>query len=187
MGRKVTIDSATLMNKGLEVIEAHWLFSVPLERIDVVIHPESIVHSVVEWVDGGMLAQLSWPDMRFAIQYALTCPDRVDGGLPRLDLAAVGALHFSRPDTDRFPCLALARDAARTGGTMPAVLSAANEVAVERFLAGALRFRGIWRVVEKVMRRHAPVQRPGLAEVLAADAEARRMAREESDRLGATD
>ncbi len=173
MGHKVTIDSATMMNKGLEVMEAHWLFGVPLKQIDVVVHPESIVHSLVEFRDGAMLAQLSLPDMRFAIQYALTCPERVESGLPLLNLARLGALHFATPDDRRFPCLRLAREAAETGGTLPAVLNAANEVAVQRFLRGQLRFSGIWHTVEAVMGRHRVARRPGLEDVIEADRWAR--------------
>lgn len=176
MGQKVTIDSASLMNKGLEIIEARWLFGVPVEQIDVLIHPESIVHSMVEFVDGSVLAQLSPPDMRFAIQCALTWPERCDGGLPALELAASGSLHFRHPDKDRFPSLGLARGAAASGGTMPTVLNAANEVAVEKFLAGNLRFPGIWRLVAAVMDRHKPDADPSLDVILAADAWARRQA-----------
>jgi 1-deoxy-D-xylulose-5-phosphate reductoisomerase len=176
MGKKVTVDSATLMNKGLEIMEAHWLFGVPVEKIDVVIHPESIVHSLVEFVDGSVLAQLSPPDMRFAIQYALTYPERVDGGLPVLDLAKAGPLHFKEPDERRFPCLRLAREAARTGGTLPAVLNAANEVAVQKFLDGKVTFSGIWHLVEKVMRKHQGTAKPGLNDILEADAWARKTA-----------
>jgi 1-deoxy-D-xylulose-5-phosphate reductoisomerase len=176
MGRKVTIDSATLMNKGLEVMEAHWLFGVPIERIEVVIHPESVVHSLVEYVDGSVLAQLSPPDMRYAIQYALTWPERRDGALPRLDLAAVGRLHFRSPDEARFPCLGLAREAALRGGTVPAALNAANEVAVAKFLEGRIRFSGIWKLVGHVTSRHPSVADPGLDDILAADAAARREA-----------
>jgi 1-deoxy-D-xylulose-5-phosphate reductoisomerase len=176
MGRKVTIDSASLMNKGLEIMEAHWLFGVPVERIDVLIHPESIVHSMVEFVDGSVLAQLSPPDMRFAIQCALTWPERCDGGLPALDLAASGPLHFRHPDRSRFPCLDLACAAATRGGTMPAVLNAANEIAVEKFLAGDLRFPGIWALVAAVMERHRPVADPSLDEIVSADSWARREA-----------
>lgn len=178
MGRKVTIDSATLMNKGLEVLEAHWLFGVAIENIDVVLHPESIVHSLVEFVDGSMVAQLSPPDMRLAIQYALTFPARVDGGLPRLDLADVGRLHFHAPDDSRFPCLRLAREAGRQGGTMPAAMNAANEVAVQKFLDGAVPFSGIWRIVEAVMQRHIREDAPDLEAIVAADAWARRVAGE---------
>ncbi|TFH17834.1 MAG: 1-deoxy-D-xylulose-5-phosphate reductoisomerase [Lentisphaerales bacterium] len=178
MGRKVTIDSATLMNKGLEVMEACWLFDIPLDSIDVVIHPQSIVHSIVEFVDGNMLAQMCPPDMRYAIQYALTFPDRLDGSLPPLDLANTGALRFSRPDMSRFPCLALARRAANEGGTMPAVLNAANEVAVDRFLAGMIPFSGIWAAVERTMEQHRKVMNPDLDSIINADAEARKIAGE---------
>lgn len=173
MGPKVTVDSATLMNKGLELIEAHWLFGLPFDRIDVLVHPESIVHSLVEFQDGNMLAQLSVPDMRYAIQYALTWPDRVDGGLPGVDLTTIGALHFTAPDEQRFPSLRLAREAARRGGTLPAVLNAANEAAVARFLAGGSRFSDIWKTVEHVMEAHDVIESPGLDDILAADAWAR--------------
>lgn len=179
MGKKVTVDSATLMNKGLETIEARWLFDVPFESIDVAIHPESIVHSMVEFIDGSMLAQMSMPDMRYAIQYALTFPRRIAGGLPSLDLARLGALHFHEPDEKRFPCLRLAREAGRAGGTLPAVLNAANEVAVQKFLAGRCTFAGIWHTVEQVLAGHTPVREPSLEEVVAADAWARRKAGED--------
>ncbi len=178
MGRKVTVDSATMMNKGLEIMEARWLFDVDLDRIEVMLHPESIVHSMVELTDGSLLAQLSASDMRFAIQYALTWPQRLDGQLPPLDLARLGALHFSLPDAQRFPCLALTRAAARAGGTMPAVLNAANEVAVEAFLAGRLPFAGIWRVVEETMAVHQIQADPELADIMEADRWARIAARE---------
>ncbi len=179
MGRKVTVDSATLMNKGLEIMEARWLFDVPLERIEVVIHPESLVHSLVEFVDGGVLAQLGPPDMRFAIQYALTWPERVDGGLPQLDLIAAGALHFHAPESERFPCLRLAREAAAGGGAQPAVLNAANEVAVDWFLEGRMPFGGIWRTVSAVLARTPPsaAATPTLDELFETDAWARREAR----------
>jgi 1-deoxy-D-xylulose-5-phosphate reductoisomerase len=177
MGQKVTVDSATLMNKGLEIMEAHWLFGIPYDRIDVVIHPESIVHSLVEFVDGSVLAQLSPPDMRFAIQHALTWPERRDGGLPKLDLASLGTLHFSPPDPLRFPCLGLARRAAITGGTMPCVLNAANEIAVEEFLAGNISFSGIWHTVEAVMNRHTSLAKPNLEKIHKADLWARQEAR----------
>jgi 1-deoxy-D-xylulose-5-phosphate reductoisomerase len=179
MGRKVTVDSATMMNKGLEIIEAHWLFGVPFDRIDVVVHPESIVHSMVEFQDGNVLAQLSVSDMRFAIQLALTWPERLDGGLPALDLARLGTLHFAAPDEARFPCLNLARAAARAGGTMPVILNAANEVAVQEFLNGKLSFPGIWRTVEQVMGRHTALADPDLPDILAVD----RWARAEAGRL----
>jgi len=178
MGKKVTVDSATLMNKGLEIMEAHWLFRMPLEAIDVVMHPESIVHSIVEFVDGSMLAQLSVPDMRFAIQYALTYPERLDGALPGLDLVKTGSLHFARPDETRFPCLRLAREAAERGGTLPAVLNAANEVAVQRFLKGRIPFPGIWAITERVMNKHVVVSEPTLKDVIAADGWARLAAEE---------
>lgn len=177
MGRKVTVDSATLMNKGLEIMEAHWLFGIPYDRIDVVIHPESIVHSLVEFVDGSVLAQLSPPDMRFAIQHALTWPERAEGGLPRLDLASLGTLHFSAPDPLRFPCLGLARRAAIAGGTMPCVLNAANEIAVEQFLDGIIPFSGIWHSVEAVMNRHTIIAKPSLEQIHQADHWARQEAR----------
>lgn len=169
MGSKITVDSATMMNKGLELMEAHWLFSVPIEQIDILVHPESIVHSLVEFVDGTMLAQLSCSDMRIAIQYALTCPERVDGNLPALDLARFETLRFSRPDEKRFPCLRLARSAAVRGGTMPAVLNAANETAVREFLKGNLSFPGIARVVEEVMAAHDPLPVADIESVLEAD------------------
>lgn len=178
MGKKVTVDSATLMNKGLEIMEAHWLFDIPLDRIDVLIHPESIVHSLVEFMDGSVLAQMSPPDMRYAIQYALTWPDRADGGLPPLDLVKAGPLHFRAPDPGRFPGLALARRAAAAGGSLPAVLNAANEEAVALFLEGRIPFAGIWRTVECVMNRHGAISDPRLEEILEADRWARMAARE---------
>ena len=155
MGRKITIDSATLMNKGLEVIEAHWLFGVDADRIDVLIHPQSIVHSMVELNDGSVIAQLGVTDMRLPIQYACSYPDRWDTSLPTLDLARAGRLDFHEPAHDRFPCLALAYRALRTGGTLPVVLNAANEVAVEVFLDGKLGFTAIPRVIEKTMNVHS--------------------------------
>lgn len=176
MGRKVTIDSATLMNKGLEVMEARWLFDIDLDCIDVVIHPESIVHSLVEFIDGSFLAQMSVPDMRFAIQYALSWPERWRSDLPKTDLASIATLNFALPDAKRFPCLGLARTAAHTGGTMPAVLNAANEIAVEQFLNGRIRFSGIWETVEKVMEKHKVIDSPDLEAIMAADKWAREMA-----------
>ena len=173
MGRKVTVDSATMMNKGLEMMEAAWLFNVGLAQIDVLVHPESLVHSLVEFVDGALLAQISHSDMRFAIQYALTYPDRADGRLPALDLAETGQLHFFRPDEKRFPCLGLARAAAGAGGTMPAVMNAANEMAVQEFLQGRMVFSGIWDVVEKVMGRHGVLKSPSLQDIMLADRWAR--------------
>jgi 1-deoxy-D-xylulose-5-phosphate reductoisomerase len=154
MGRKITIDSATLMNKGLEVIEAHWLFDVDADRIDVLIHPQSIVHSMVELTDGSVIAQLGVTDMRLPIQYACSYPDRWETQLPTLDLARAGRLEFHEPAHDRFPCLALAYRALRAGGTVPVVLNAANEVAVETFLDGKLGFTAIPRVIQKTMDAH---------------------------------
>ena len=174
MGRKITIDSATLMNKGFEVIEAHWLFDLPPEQIGVLVHPESIVHSLVEFRDGSWLAQLGTPDMRIPIAYTLGLPDRLPlPELPTLDLVAHGALHFEAPDPTRFPALRIAAAALETGGTAPALLNAANEVAVEAFLAGELGFCEIAEVGEDVLERE-PVS-PGLelAEVRDADRRAR--------------
>ncbi len=177
MGRKITIDSATLFNKALEMIEARWLFDVGMDRIDVVIHPQSIVHSLVEFVDGSQLAQLSRSDMCFPIQYAVTWPDRVAGSLTPLDLATVGRLEFEAPREDVFPALRLAREAGTTCGTLPAVLNAANEIAVEAFLAGRIPFPRIWEIVEAAMRAHSVVAHPDLAQLLAADAWARKEAK----------
>jgi len=154
MGRKITVDSATLMNKGLEVIEAHWLFGMAPAQIEVVIHPQSTVHSLVELRDGSLLAQLGVTDMRLPIQYAFSYPERWDGALPRLDLLACGPLEFAAPDRDRFPCLGLAYRALHDGGTVPVVLNAANEIAVEAFLTGQLTFTGIPRLIERVMDAH---------------------------------
>ena len=155
MGNKISIDSATMMNKGLEVIEAHHLFSMPADRIDILIHPQSIVHSMVEYVDGSIIAQLSTTDMKFPIQYALLYPDRVAAPFARLDLAKIRTLDFIEVDPQRFPAVALAYAACRTGGSMPAVLNAANEIAVERFLAGELPFVAIVDIVSRVLDRHA--------------------------------
>lgn len=181
MGRKITIDSATLFNKGLEMIEARWLFDVPMSRIEVVVHPESIVHSMVEFRDRSVLAQLSHSDMCFPIQYAVTWPDRVPNDLRPLDFAKLGALHFEAPRTRDFPALDLARQAGDTGGTLPAVLNAANEVAVQAFLDGRLSFPAIWGTVAAVMEAHAVTAHPGLEALVEADAWARRAAVE---RLG---
>jgi 1-deoxy-D-xylulose-5-phosphate reductoisomerase len=157
MGRKVTIDSATMMNKGLEVIEAHHLFRVPVERIQVVVHPQSIVHSMVEFHDGSVLAQLGIPDMRIPISYALAYPERLPNTLPSLDLFEVQTLNFYPPDFYRFPCLRFAFEAARAGGTMPAVLNAANEVAVQAFLDGTITFLDIPAVIDATMAQHTPI------------------------------
>jgi 1-deoxy-D-xylulose-5-phosphate reductoisomerase len=182
MGRKITIDSATLFNKGLEMIEARWLFGVPMEQVDVVVHPQSIVHSLVEFVDGSQLAQLSHSDMCFPIQYAVTYPDRLPNRLRPLNLAEMGSLHFEAPDPERFPALRLAREAGTTGGTLPAVLNAANEIAVPAFLEGRIPFPAIWETVEAVMKKHATIEHPHLDEILHADAWARMAAAEEVGR-----
>ena len=173
MGQKVTIDSATLMNKALEMVEASFLFDCPEHRIDVVIHPQSIVHSMVEFTDGVIMAQMSVPDMRFPIQYAFTCPERCPGGLEKLNLSKVGKLEFEAPDTERFPSLGFAREALRAGGTMPCVMNAANEVAFERFRKGGIGFTGIWNVIEKTMQAHRTVENAGLDDILEADRWAR--------------
>jgi 1-deoxy-D-xylulose-5-phosphate reductoisomerase len=173
MGRKISVDSATLMNKGLEVIEAHWLFDAPPERIQVVIHPQSVIHSLVEYVDGSVLAQLGNPDMRTPIAHALAFPERIDAGVTALDLVQVGTLTFEAPDPTRFPCLALAYDALRAGGTAPAILNAANEIAVAAFLDHRLRFVEIPRIIEAVMQRVACGGASSLEELLEADRRAR--------------
>jgi len=174
MGKKITIDSATLMNKGLEVIEAHWLFSVPFEDIEILIHPQSIVHSIVEFVDGSMKAQLSSPDMRLPIQYALCYPERLrNPELPQLDLSKLKSLEFESVDYGRFPCLKLAMDAGKSGGTYPAVLCAADEVAVELFLSHQISFLDIAPLVEETLERHQGISQPSLNEILQADAWAR--------------
>jgi len=174
MGRKVTIDSATLMNKGLEVIEAHWLFHMPIDNITVLIHPQSIIHSMVEFIDGSVKAQLSYPDMRLPIQYALSYPDRIaNPQLPRLDWSNLNNLTFEQPDLDKFPCLRLAIEAGKEGGTCPAVLCAADEVAVELFLAERISFVDIAHLIERVLEQHQKVAHPGIEEVMAADTWAR--------------
>jgi 1-deoxy-D-xylulose-5-phosphate reductoisomerase len=176
MGRKISVDSATMMNKGLEVIEAHWLFDVPPERIEVLIHAQSVVHSLVEFVDGSVLAQLSNPDMRVPIAHALGFPERIESGAAALDLVALGQLSFERPDPQRFPCLGLAYAALREGGTAPAVLNAANEVAVSAFLDGKLPYTSIPQVIERAMRQAPAVPADSLGTVLEADRSARRAA-----------
>jgi 1-deoxy-D-xylulose-5-phosphate reductoisomerase len=173
MGRKISVDSATMMNKGLEVIEARWLFDVGPERIEVVIHPQSIVHSMVEYVDGSVIAQMSNPDMRVPIAHALAYPERIASGARPLDLTAMKNLSFERPDAQRFPCLQLAYSALRAGGTAPAVLNAANEVAVEAFLDGRLPFTAIPRVIEETLNNVRTAPAGELGAVLEADAEAR--------------
>ena len=170
MGKKISVDSATLMNKGFEVIEAHWLFGAPVDAIDVVIHPESIVHSLIELKDGSVLAQLGVPDMRVAIQYALSHPERLESGVARLDLIALASLHFEAPQEEKFPCLGLAYEALRAGGVMPAVLNAANEVAVDLFLNGRIGFTDIPRTIEYAMSRAPGVPLPSLDDICQADA-----------------
>jgi len=169
MGRKITIDSATLMNKGLEVIEAHWLFDIPVDRIGVVVHPQSIVHSLVEFVDGNFLAHISVPDMRLPIQYALTYPERQPIAVgKRLRVDQLEDLRFEPPDEERFPSIGLCREAVVTGGTLPAVLNAANEVAVASFLAGNVSFPGITHTIRQVMEMHTPLPDPDLGDLLEA-------------------
>jgi len=170
MGRKVTIDSATLMNKGLEVIEAHWLFSFPFDSIEILMHPQSIVHSMVEFADGSLKAQLSWPDMRLPIQYAFSYPRRwPNSKLPRLDWNKINSLDFGPVEYDKFPCLKLAVDAGKSGGTYPAVLCAADEVAVELFLSHRISFTDIAKIVQKTLGQHRNIPQPSLEEILAAD------------------
>jgi 1-deoxy-D-xylulose-5-phosphate reductoisomerase len=185
MGARITVDSATLMNKGLEIIEAHWLFGLESAKIEVLIHPESIVHSMIEFQDGSIMAQLAVADMRLPIQYALTYPERVDlnGDALRLDLAGTRRLSFSKPGIRRFPCLALGREALEQGGLMPCALNAADEIAVEAFLAGGLRFTRIPEVIEEVMRQ-TPASRPAsLEDVLECDHESRARAQEAVARI----
>ena len=179
MGRKITIDSATLFNKGLEMIEAHWLFGVPISKVEVVVHPQSIVHSMVEFMDNSVIAQLSHSDMCFPIQYAVTWPERVPNSLPPIDFARMAQLQFESPRTDVFPSLNLARQAGDIGGTLPAVLNAANEVAVAAFLEERIPFPRIWESVEAVMQAHDVLQHPTLEALIEAD----RWAREESTRI----
>ena len=176
MGRKITIDSATLFNKGLEMIEARWLFDIGMERVGVLVHPQSIVHSMVEFVDGALLAQLSTPDMCLPIQYALTYPDRAPSERVQTNFAKLGSLTFEEPDAERFPALTLARRAGEVGGTLPAVLNAANEVAVEAFVNGKINFPQITEIVRCTMDAHKVVLHPALEQILEADAWARREA-----------
>ena len=176
MGRKISVDSASMMNKGLELIEACWLFDARPEQVEVVIHPQSVIHSMVDYVDGSVLAQLGNPDMRTPIAHALAWPERIDSGVSALDLLQVGRLDFEAPDQDRFPCLRIARQAAQNGGTAPAMLNAANEVAVDAFLNGRIRFTEIASIIEHVLDLEASVPARCLADVLTADAQARRLA-----------
>jgi 1-deoxy-D-xylulose-5-phosphate reductoisomerase len=186
MGAKITIDSATLMNKGLEVIEAHWLFGFSPDQIGIVVHPESVVHSMIELVDGSVIAQMGVTDMRHAIQYALTYPDRHACELPALDLTALSALHFESPDLDRFPCIALAYRALRQGGTLPAAMNAANEEAVQAFIEERICLTDISRVIEAVMDCHETLPATDLTSVLDADASARLSAKTEIEKIART-
>ena len=179
MGPKITIDSATLFNKGLEMIEARWLFGIEMDRIEAIIHPQSIIHSMVEFTDGSVLAQLSRTDMGFPIQYALTYPNRLAGSLKPLNFAELSKLEFSAPRGEDFPALNLARQAGLSGGTLPAVFNAANEVAVDAFRSGKIRFPEIWETVAAVMKSHVTVFKPTLEQILAADTEARLAANEQ--------
>ena len=176
MGPKITIDSATLMNKGLEVIEAHYLFNVPYEKIDIVVHPESIIHSMVEYIDGSVLAQLGTTDMQIPIQYALTYPKRAFSPVDRLDLTAIQRLRFERPNHHKFPCLDLAYEAGKKGGGFPAVLNAANEVAVARFLREDISFVDIPKIIEKTLKKFRPLTNSTLDAILKSDRWARELA-----------
>ncbi len=178
MGEKITIDSATLMNKGFEVIEAHYLFGIPPDRIDVLIHPESIIHSIVEFIDGSCMAQLSVPDMKGPIAYAFTYPDRLENVLKELDLGKIRSLSFKRPDIRSFPCLSYAYKALKAGGTMPAVMNAANEVAVKAFLKREIKFTDIPVIINKTMKAHEVVLESNLNTIMEADAWARKKAEE---------
>jgi 1-deoxy-D-xylulose-5-phosphate reductoisomerase len=179
MGKRITIDSATLMNKGFEVIEARWLFDIPQERIDIMVHPQSIVHSMVEFTDGSTIAQLGTADMRVPIQYALTWPDRLEGCVPRLDWKDVSRLDFMAPDTAKFPCLGLAYRAIQLGGTAPAVVNAADEVAVAAFLAGQIPFTGIPSLIEATLdARDSHTSADSINAILQADSWARAFARD---------
>lgn len=175
MGKKITVDSATLMNKGLEVIEAKWLFGIDIEKIEVVVHKEAIIHSLVEFVDGAMLAQLGITDMRLPIQYALTHPRRIPAN-NSLDLIKLARLHFAKPDTKKFPCLRLAYEAARDDGSAPCVLNASNEIAVGAFLDHRIKFSSIPKIVERVLEKHKVIKNPNLSQILKADTWARQEA-----------
>ncbi|HEY0348650.1 MAG TPA: 1-deoxy-D-xylulose-5-phosphate reductoisomerase, partial [Pyrinomonadaceae bacterium] len=187
MGAKITIDSATLMNKGLEVIEAHWLFGFEADEIGIVVHPESVVHSMIEMVDGSVIAQMGVTDMRHAIQYALTYPERFPSELPSLDLAKLSSLHFEAPDLERFPCIALAYRALETGGTLPAAMNAANEEAVHAFIDERIALSDIPRVIEEVMDRHETAPVADLESVLQADRNSRVVAQSAIGNLAANE
>jgi 1-deoxy-D-xylulose-5-phosphate reductoisomerase len=179
MGKKVTIDSATLLNKGLEVIEAHWLFGIPFDNISILVHPQSIIHSIVEFIDGSAKAQMGCPDMRLPIQYALTYPERLPNPeLPRIDWGNLSRLDFEPPDLNAFPCLHLAIEAGRKGGSYPAVLCAADEVAVELFLSHHIKFTGIASLIELVLEQHQPIEQPTIKDITTADTRAREKALE---------
>ena len=178
MGPKITVDSATLMNKGLEIIEAHWLFDVPYDKIKVVIHPESIIHSMVQYNDSAVLAHMGYPDMRVPIQYALTYPERWENELPKLDFYKLKQLNFLEPDLERFPALAIAQAAGKAGGSMPIVLNGANEVLVWRFLDGEIGFYDIPRGVEKILAKHQALSEPTFEEIVEIDAWSRSLAKE---------
>lgn len=176
MGKKITIDSASLMNKGLEIIEAKWLFGLSMDQIDVLIHPQSVVHSLTEFQDGSVLAQMGIADMRIPIAYALTWPERLKNDLPLLNLAKIGSLTFFKPDTQKFPCLALAQEAGRLGGSAPVVLNAANEIAVAAFLENKINFNKMPKIIEKMLRSHAIKDNPSLDEIMDIDGDTRRQA-----------
>src|SRR5207302_8320999 len=186
MGAKITIDSATLMNKGLEVIEAHWLFGFSADEIGIVVHPESVVHSMIEMIDGSVIAQMGVTDMRHAIQYALTYPERHESELAPLDLTKLSSLHFEAPDLDRFPSISLAYRALRTGGTLPAAMNAANEEAVHAFIKERIALPDIPRVIEEVMNRHETAPVADLESVLQADRNSRILARSAIANLSAS-
>jgi len=169
MGPKVTLDSASLMNKALEMIEAKWLFNVTPDKIDVIVHPQSIIHSMVEFIDGTVLAQMNVADMRFPIQYALTYPEKIPGGLEPLDFAKIANLSFDKPDKNRFPSIDFAYNALKAGGTLPAVMNASNEIAAERFQKGEISFTKIWTIIETVMSSHEVITKPTLEEIITAD------------------
>jgi 1-deoxy-D-xylulose-5-phosphate reductoisomerase len=184
MGRKISVDSASMMNKGLELIEACWLFNARPSQVEVVVHPQSVIHSMVDYVDGSVLAQLGNPDMRTPIAHALAWPERIDSGVSALDLLRIGLLEFQAPDDARFPCLRLAREAAEAGGTAPAMLNAANEVAVEAFLGRRIRFTEIASIIADVLEQEAVGAAGCLDDVLMADQQARRLAGDWLDRHG---
>ncbi len=183
MGKKITVDSASMMNKGLEVIEARWLFNLDISKIEVLIHPQSIVHSMVEFVDGSLLAQMGIPDMRTPIAYALTYPERINNDLPLLDLIKIRSLEFYKPDIKKFPCLRLAYEAGLCGGTMPTVLNAANEVAVDAFLKEIIKFVDFPGIIDKVLDIHNSIKNPSLEDILRADAWARARTKELIERI----